>query len=653
MSHVLNFADLADIVIFCARRDTYFEFELDRRLYRSQINNSFDQLVQQVASQKWEGNDDGNLSLQMGCEFFNWLPDKLKSVLYEERKSQSSLLIVNENCTLPWESMVIHRNNEDHIMLGKAFAISHWYQEFDRPTTELFLNNATIIKGKGIFFNHFERTINKVDINFRKLEEKLLTDKSSLKEAISYSRTGFWMIIADLKKLAQENDNSYAVQISEYLNLRACDIPIIFSSVKNLKPLVILHVCSSTSQVKGFKVGDNWTRKFIEAGAGAVISTHSLVSESDHGLFSEKLCSELLKGKSISEACRIARENPLLENPQTFTAFANPKAYYVDQDLKSPTRIKQNPLMSSRFWLRNRNKAIAFLAFFFCIITPALGLQATRSREFFINSPNLTYSFFDYFYAGISTLGYGLGSFLSTQLWTDRYLLTCKLFLILSILALLVLQRFLSGNEPKKVMKRLFLIPMLAMILIGHLYFGSLITVGVHARNVFANDPDSRQLSRNPYDQIAHRSFLLLINDSPSDKYKRQQVYGVLVACLVSVMLIFGITSGFKLYPYRPAFCALFGLLAIALFFQLPTGFAFVKWGISYPKVEIQNLETMLPERGGSAICCVYDVSAGGSPQTFFYSCDQGSGFLSSSKSMPIHFSQIPGPSQPILTHCP
>ena len=256
-----------------------------------------------------------------------------------------------------------------------------------------------------------------------------------------------------------------------------------------------------------------------------------------------------------------------------------------------------------------------------------LGFVTLRAREALLGlSPGLPYPKQEWLVTGFDALGSLLVRGLSV-LVSDHSVLKGSAWVLLLLLVGLVL----AARSKRRTALLLGVLGASALLLVAG---SSFYRIALSATSFPAAGPSrgyhcGDKLSANLADQAAFETCSWLVNDTPRNNERRNDLAGLLgwllAACLIAVVA--GVRASIRsrgLSRLRWTLVGVHALLGLLLLYDLPRAHAFATWGLRYPQVRIQEkCDAALAQATAQGNCWAFDVSANAEKKVVFV---QGSG---------------------------
>ena len=273
----------------------------------------------------------------------------------------------------------------------------------------------------------------------------------------------------------------------------------------------------------------------------------------------------------------------------------------------------------------NPEKALGMVATFFgglSTLVYGLGLFALRSREGLLGlpEPSLDYPHQESVLTGLNVvwrLLFDAVASLVTTPFTGNLWLRAGIVASLACLALLVV----IGRRPLHGFKRWPPFALVVLALLFGLRFQIAALYPSHEQDAKVYPSYELDLHGGPAAEVTFESISWLTNETDANTRHRQTLNG-LVFWFLAVALA-GLWSAWRqrnLTPWRRyLLLGLFVLLVALALRPVPRSYAYAHWGISYPTLAVApecEAKAALSAAAQEGQCCIYDVSAKGTPTT-------------------------------------
>jgi hypothetical protein len=270
-------------------------------------------------------------------------PPELRSVLWELRNRNLSMLVQSEEAWIPWElcRLVGGENGEpaDGPFLCEAFRLTRWKPgvSFKLP---LDLTHMAVVvpSDSGLPVAPLERdAILELAGNGRKVDQ-VAANFLDLQRALASGRYGAWHFTGH--GLHCTSDPNRAVMILERRQTFTPEN--LAGEVRRLgraRPLVFLNACQTGRPGMSLTGIGGWANEFLASGAGAFIGTYWSVFDTPAFDFAATFYAHLLTGEAMGEAVQSARAKIKNTGDPTclaYTVYADPTACIVRSDAQRP-----------------------------------------------------------------------------------------------------------------------------------------------------------------------------------------------------------------------------------------------------------------------------------------------------------------------------
>lgn len=239
-------------------------------------------------------------------------PEDLKEYYWKHKDDIKSIVILSSEPWTPWEIIMPWRklesgNIEEDPYLCEKFDITRWIEgkefvEKDNLKSGLIvipndtnLSNAIL---ESDWLMKFGDDL-KIDFKFDNTYQGVISAfKSDGFDLIHFSTHG---------KSDPSNIMFSSIILQNKLYIRPENISGIATSFGKSNPLVFLNACQSGSQGFFLTGIEGWAQRFIENGAAIFIGTRWSINDEIALDFSKELYTNIVNGKSIGEATRLAR----------------------------------------------------------------------------------------------------------------------------------------------------------------------------------------------------------------------------------------------------------------------------------------------------------------------------------------------------------
>jgi hypothetical protein len=280
------------------------------------------------------------------------LPEPVRKCLSSLQGKATALHVVSDAPWIPWELLRIERDPSssqiDGPFLCEAFALTRGLPGVDLPTrlplTRLGVvipRNQNLRQGQELPSLEGEwEDMRSLEDPGRRQVERIEARLGPVLDAFGQGELDGWHFSThatfkdtspDLSTIALESGDHL---FPHHLSGEA-------AALGKRKPLVFLNACSSGQTGLSLTSVGGWTAQFLAAGAGACIGALWPIYDSRARTFARTFYRELIDGKTVGEAVRIARKGIKSEDNPTwlaYTAFADPSAVCEAQKAPAPER---------------------------------------------------------------------------------------------------------------------------------------------------------------------------------------------------------------------------------------------------------------------------------------------------------------------------
>lgn len=270
-------------------------------------------------------------------------PPELRSILWNLRSHNLSMLVQSEEPWVPWElcRLVGEENGEpaDGQFLCEAFRLTRWRPgvsfKFPLDVTRMAL---VVPADSGLATAPFERDAVLGLAGSGRQVDPVAANFLDLQRALASGRYGAWHFTGH--GLHCTSDPNRGVMILERHQTFTPEN--LAGEVRRLgrsRPLVFLNACQTGRPGMSLTGIGGWATEFLASGAGAFVGTYWSVYDTPAFDFATTFYAHLLAGEAIGQAVQNARAKIKISGDPTwlaYTVYADPTASVVHRDPQCP-----------------------------------------------------------------------------------------------------------------------------------------------------------------------------------------------------------------------------------------------------------------------------------------------------------------------------
>lgn len=239
--------------------------------------------------------------------------------------------VIGEEALIPWEILrllepVGRRGFRDGPFLSEAFALTRWIPDIPEQL-HLPIRHLAVIAAAGgdrTLAVEEERDFILSLVGPGRQVDAIPARRTDLVEALAEADYDAWHFTGHAVEHSKDPEGA-GLRLLDYGKVTAEDLHGAAGEMGQCGPFVFLNACNTGRGGPGLKEWSGWSRRLLEAGAGAFIGTSWAISDEPAALFARSFYSSFLGGQPIGEAVRRAR----LEVREQFPTDATWLAYNV------------------------------------------------------------------------------------------------------------------------------------------------------------------------------------------------------------------------------------------------------------------------------------------------------------------------------------
>ncbi|MBK5295152.1 MAG: CHAT domain-containing protein [Acidobacteriia bacterium] len=282
-----------------------------------------------------------------GADLFEQLfPEKLRQILWDHYKSLDGIVVLSSEPFIPWEIVHLKEPGKPlgkEIMFLGQLGMVRWLLDVDLPPDRLRVGKdrvRTVVPNYPLADLKLAGAQEEESFLARRLKAKPVEPQPMVVQALLETPGGFDVLHfachaeAEGKKLAGgelllegrvDGGNYIPARISakvvkSFANLKAVD---------GTRPIVVLNACQSARAGHKLTGIGGFADSFLHTGAGLFIGTLWQVTDGLARTFVEEFYRQLLAGKKVSQAVKLARKKAREAGDPTwlaYTVYAHPAA---------------------------------------------------------------------------------------------------------------------------------------------------------------------------------------------------------------------------------------------------------------------------------------------------------------------------------------